>query len=139
MGTKTLKILGIIQAISTVIAIALAIAVFSNVMPEFNNQLMQAFNAQGDASNSSLLPGIILLMTGVFQLFQTWLLFRAAKDPRKSTLLLVLTVLSIISALINMFTQKFDSSQILSLVINVIIVIAIFSAKKQAEWGGKKC
>lgn len=68
------------------------------------------------------------IVSGLFSVFEGWLMRRAAKTPKKSTLLLVLLVLSVISGVSSILSTKQGSSAVAGAVINLAVdVLAVMS------------
>ena len=83
--------------------------------------------------------GICMIIAGLLVVLEGWLLRRAAKDPSKSTLLLVLLVLSVVTSVVSIFTtNNFDSisksaSFALGLTINILALMSVVNIRKEIK------
>lgn len=67
--------------------------------------------------------GIYFIVESLVTLFQGWLLKRAVKDGRKTTLLIILLILSISTTIIEIYNAGFNAILDMESVANIIVVI----------------
>lgn len=70
-----------------------------------------------------LYASISFIMSCVFTLFEGWLLGRASKDGRKTTFLIILLILGIISPIIEICSAGFNSILNMESISNIIGVL----------------
>lgn len=141
LSRKYLKILGIVTIVMAVLTVITGVAVFFVKDMDYMGALTGAareYVEQMNWNNDTLrvMAGSLILAGGIFSIVEGWLLVRAANDPAKSTLLLVLVVLSCIFGAVTLFEGGFkDISVVLgngvSLAINVLAFIAVLNARKE--------
>ncbi len=79
---------------------------------------------------------IVASIASLWAIFEGWLMRRAAKNPEKSTLLLVLLVISVISGIAGVFTYGGTAntiSEIVQLVLNVLALMAVVQIRKEVS------
>ena len=109
-------ILGIVGIIIGVIAMTTN---FGDTLFEgYMNQIQS--NVEVDAK---IVAGISFIISCLFTLFEGWLLGRAAKDGKKTTLLIILLILGIISPIIEICSAGFNSILNIESISNIIGVL----------------
>lgn len=124
--------MGCIAIISAIVIMAINVDL-AELNNGYVNQLIE--QAKGDVNIAKIGLGIGVLGMGLSQLLMGWLERRAAKNPEKSTFLLVLTVLSVISGAFSLFNSGLGDmasamGNIVSFTINVLVLIAVFNIRK---------
>lgn len=142
LSRKYLKILGIISVVIGAITAILGIILFFtlkdvDMMTIFSSEQIAVINDMDIATEAIyIFIGTTVIIFGFLSLLEGWLLLRAAKDPRKSTFLLVLLVLAVATAVVNLITGKIQNSgsivgSIGSLTIDVLSLIAVLNARRE--------
>lgn len=95
-------------------------------------------HANGDIKVAKMAIAMTIMSTGLSEILMGWLERRAAKNPEKSTFLLVLVVLSVISGVFTMVSGGFKdianaSGSIVSLTINVLALMAILDIRRKID------
>ena len=134
LGIVTM-VLGCIIVIGGIILMALNINL-ADINNDYVNQLIA--KANGDVNVAKMSLGLGIIFSGLFQAFLGWLERRASKTPEKSTLLLVLTVLSVVGGVFSMFNTGFKDADnafgsVFSLTINVLALLAIIKLRSTIE------
>lgn len=129
---KLLKIFGVLNYIFGAILVLLSIIFFANIIPNLNTEMTKIVTIDWHGIEPNIAIGVYLIVNGMFTLLEGWALCRAAKDSTKTTLALVLTVLSLVASIIGLFVGKIGVSQISSLVIDAILVYSVFIVRKEA-------
>ncbi|MBR0403246.1 hypothetical protein IJI55_01710 [Candidatus Saccharibacteria bacterium] len=144
LSRKYLKVLGVVMLIFGVLgAIVSILAMFAinsvDLSQMFNASQLESFrNANISDDLIRIMVGVTAIIASLLSVLEGWLLMRASNDPKKSTFLLVLLVLSVISGIYNIAVGGIQNiganiSGILSLTLNVLAVMAVMSARKEAE------
>lgn len=84
-----------------------------------------------DGMSLAVYIGTVLCFAAVFTLIEAWLFSRAKNDGKKTTLLMVLLALSTVSGIYNLITA-FGISNIISLVLTLISLYAVYVVRKEA-------
>ena len=85
-GKNILKFIGVIYSIFASILFVLLVLAFSNLIPEVSEMVLIDYSYVTPSFYHSM--SLFILLMAVVEIY---LLFKAAKNPRKSTLLLVIT------------------------------------------------
>ena len=125
VGKIILKVAGVIYFVLAVLVVLGGVMLIANSSPELNDELMKLMKNITDEELTLQTLGIIIIISGVFMGFMGWLMRRVAKHPRKSMLLLVLTVLGLIGNIGTMI-KNFNGNTIFSAIISAVLVIAVF-------------
>ncbi len=138
---KYLKALGIIYIIMSILVIVMGVVFLATKMDvsQLGLDLAKLHEQNLSDDNIRLIASIGIMCAGVIDLIIGWLLCRAAKDAHKSTFVLVLTVLSLVSSLVSIFTQNnFASASgsvgfIIGVTIDVLTLMALLNIRKEIE------
>ena len=124
-GSSLLKKLRMICYILCIIGIILAIIAMSTNMGDtlFKDYMKNIKMPEGIHIDVKMYAGVSLIISSLFTLFDGWLLGRAAKDGRKTMLLIVLLVLGIISPLIEIITAGFNSVLNMESIANIVEIL----------------
>ena len=81
-----------------------------------------------------------MIMEGLFYFFEGWLIYRASKDGKKTTFLMILLILGIISQVLTFFGNGFNVAinasmvgDLLSFLIKVFILTQVYKVRKEAQ------
>ncbi|MBR3135056.1 hypothetical protein IKG54_00620 [Candidatus Saccharibacteria bacterium] len=143
-ASKTyLKVLGVITIIMGVFAAIFGIAIFclkdADILNAVGAATVEQFTKAGIAENAvKAVLGTTMLVSSFISVLEGILMLRAAKNPEKSTLLLVLLVLSTISGAATLFMEGFSNigtviGNIASLTVNVLALIATFNIRSEIK------
>ena len=110
-GDRLLKKLSILCYILGIAGIIIAVIAMNT---NFGDTLFEGYvrNYQVPPEieiDTKVFAGINVIMSSLFTLFEGWLLGRAVKDGRKTTFLIILLVLGIISPIIEICAAGFNS------------------------------
>lgn len=135
LAKKILKINGIIYYVLTVFLVALAIFSFVSSDNELITKLVDTLKINSEGVNPSTVLGISLLLMAVLEFFLGWLCCRATKDGSKTTLLMVLTALNVISSISALITGSVETitSGIVSLAIDCAVFASVMTVRKSAK------
>ena len=139
---KYLNILGIVTLIFGCLVLVGAIIFMAvdfdlqSLGGEYYGELLA--RANGDVKVAKMAIAMTIISTGLGEILMGWLERRAAKNPEKSTFLLVLVVLSVISGVFTMVNGGFKDvanacGTIVSLTINVLALMAILDIRKKID------
>ena len=84
-----------------------------------------------DGMSLALFMGTVLVSSAIFTLIEAWLFSSAKNDGKKTTLLMVLLVISTVSGIYKLITS-FVISNITSLVLTLISLYAVYVVRKEA-------
>lgn len=129
-GRTILAIYGVISAIFTILVIIVAVMVFTDTSPDITNTLYESAGIEHTNENQIIL-GITTSVVAIVYLLETWLLFRASHRPKKSTLLLILSLLSLVLSIISLFQGHTSTSNIISLVWAIVLVVGVLLARSR--------
>lgn len=140
---KYLKILGTVALVFGALGVlsAIAIVVFKadiNSLSISEERLIELRKTEGMTDDVIRAASAFVAAFASFCLmFEGWLMRRAAKNPEKSTLLLVILVISVVSN-ITAFFARTDSnvvsamvSNAISMVINVLALMSVIQLRKE--------
>lgn len=124
-GEKLLKKLSIFCYILGIVGIIIGIiAMNTDLGDTLFEGYMKDYQIQSNASiDAKTLASISFIMSCVFTLFEGWLLGRASKDGRKTTFLIILLILGIISPIIELCSAGFNSILNMESIANIIGVL----------------
>lgn len=124
-GDKLLKKLSILCYILGIVGIIIGIiAMNTNLGDTLFEGYMENNQIQSTAGiDAKTIAGISFIMSCIFTLFEGWLLGRAAKDGRKTTFLIILLILGIISPIIEICSAGFNSILNMESIANIIGIL----------------
>lgn len=124
-GSSLLKKLSIFCYILAIAGIIIGIiAINTNLGDTLFQGYMKNYQIQPTAGvDAKTIAGISFIMSCVFTLFEGWLLGRAAKDGRKTTFLIILLILGIISPIIEIFSAGLNSILNMESIANIIAIL----------------
>ena len=127
--------LGILTLIAAIVFVFLKVDFGALHVEELDKMLEQA---KGDTNIVKAGLVILAAISGAANLLKGWLLRRASNNPEKSTFLLVLTVLGLVSGFYTMATSGFTTasnaaSNIVNLVLDILTFIAILDIRKSLD------
>ncbi len=132
-----LKVLGVLQFIAAALAILCGILVGFAKIATVDQLELGSARTEGVTDDQILvIAGCVVIFMGLLSLLMGWLLFRAANHPEKSTFLLVLTVISVISSIVGLFGNKSAGtmvSAVISLSIDVLTLMAVMRIRREIE------
>ena len=134
---KILKFFGVLYLISALALIGIGVSIIINVFPNFTAEMLNAINLADikDIDPKNALA-ISLFISAFFNLIACWLLFRAAKNGKKSTFLLIIVVLSLFGSIAGLLYNGFNINSvginlIISLVKDLFMLIVLMSVRKE--------
>lgn len=124
-GEKLLKKLSILCYILGVAGIIIGvIAMTTNLGDTLFEGYMENYQIQSNTKiDPKTIAGISFIMSCIFTLFEGWLLGRASKDGKKTTFLIILLILGIISPIIEVCSAGFNSILNMESIANIIGVL----------------
>lgn len=129
--SKILRILGWLNVISVVLLFGFAFFVMANSNNEIVTEIIKSANIQESGSLSAITTLQISLFTvATAELIQTILLFRAAKDGKKSTFLIVITIIGVIGGIFTLF-KSFNISNLYSILFDIFVLYLLFNGRKE--------
>lgn len=134
-GKDILKICAILCTIGLVLMLICNIIIFTHIIPELNITLTNELNLELQPIKN--IPNWILEATliafTIFYSFITWLMWRAIKNPKKTTLLLFLTIVSLVINIIPIFLSHAGVLLISSIIWDCVILIGLVCKKNNTE------
>ena len=141
-GSKLLKKLSILCYILGIIGVIIGIVAMTtnigNIL--FQSDMEKLTELEKLNLDPKVFLGINFITSSLFTVFEGWLLGRAAKNGRKSMLLIILLILGIISPIIEIFTAGFGSilnmesiANIIGILIKAFILNQVLKVRKEAE------
>lgn len=134
-GKDILKICAILCTIGLVLMLVCNIIIFTHIIPELNMTLTNELNLELQPIKnipSWILEATLIAFT-IFYSFVTWLMWRAVKNPKKTTLLLFLTIISLVINIIPIFLSHAGILLISSIIWNCVILIGLVCKKNNTE------
>ena len=128
-GSSLLKKLSIFCYILGIVGIIIGIiAMNTNLGDTLFEGYMKEYQIQSSANiDVKTIAGISFIISCVFTLFEGWLLGRASKDGKKTTFLIIILILGIISPIIEICSAGFNSILNMESIANIIgILIKVF-------------
>ncbi len=124
-GSSLLKKLSIFCYILGIVGIIIGIiAMYTNLGDTLFEGYMENYQIQSNTKiDPKILAGISFIISCLFTLFEGWLLGRAAKDGKKTTFLIILLILGIISPIIEICSAGFNSILNMESIANIIGVL----------------
>ena len=105
----------------------------SQELLKVSDQFVSSTNVQlPDGMNLGTLLGMVFVFAAIITFVEAWLFSRAKKDGKKTTLLMVLLVISSISGVYSLITS-FSVSKIITLVLAVLSLYAVYVVRKEAK------
>ena len=140
---KYLKVLGVLSIIFAVISVITGIITIA-IQSQFTladigmADIMKSMPAEATEEMVKIIFGSTIIFAGLMELLIGCLLIRAANNPRKSTFLLVLLVIQVISCAFTLFSSGFTSvasafGNILNLTIYVLALAAVFKIRGEID------
>lgn len=130
------KVLNVFKWFNIIGAVLLAIVaaiVFTSNDSNLTAQLTSSMNIKDMSGlNPTTFLGLVIIFSAVFVLIEAILYGRAVKDGSKSTLLMVLLVLSLIANVYTLITS-FSFSAILNLCLTLLTLYAVYVLRKESE------
>ena len=134
-GKDVLKICAVLCTIGLVLMLICNIVIFTHIIPELNTTLVNELKAElqpiKDIPNWILEATLIALT--IFYSFITLLMWRAVKDPKKTTLLLLLIIVSLVINIIPIFLSHAGILLISSIIWDCVILIGLICKKNNTE------
>ena len=138
-----LRILGIIAIVMGALAVVASIIIMCVSSIEITSiigasGLAEFRKANMDDNAIRITLGAMTLVLSLIGVLEGALMLRAARHPEKSTFLLVLLVLSVISGAFSLFADGFSTmstvvANIISLAINVLALIATLNIRSEVK------
>ena len=124
-GEKLLKKLSILCYILGIVGIILGfVAMNTSLGDTLFEGYMKNYQMQSDTNiDTKTLAGISFIMSCIFTLFEGWLLGRAAKNGKKTMLLIILLILGIISPIIEICSAGFNSIINMESIANIVGIL----------------
>lgn len=124
-GEKLLKKLSILCYILGIAGIIIGvIAMTTNLGDTLFEGYMENYQIQANTKiDPKTIVGISFIISCIFTLFEGWLLGRAAKDGKKTTFLIILLILGIISPIIEICSAGFNSILNMESIANIIGIL----------------
>lgn len=141
-GSKLLKKLSILCYILGIIGIVIGIiAMTTNIGDTLFKADMEKLKALEKVNlDPKMFLGTNFISSSLFTVFEGWLLGRAAKNGRKSMLLIILLILGIISPIIEIVSAGFGSilnmesiANIIGILIKAFILNQVLKVRREAE------
>ena len=141
-GEKLLKNLSLLCYFLGIIGIVLSVIIIVDV--KVGDVLLDGYMENNNYSeveeiNPKTMAVMSIIISSLFDIFEGWLLGRAAKDGRKTKFLIVLLVLGLISPLLKLFVAGFNSilnieslSNIIAILIKVFILNQVIKLRREA-------
>lgn len=82
--------------------------------------------------NLNVLLGIVVLVFAIFTAFKGWALRRAGKK-NKTTLALILTALTLIGSVVNLFGTKQMFSQLCTILVDALLFFSVITIRRDAK------
>ena len=106
----------------------------TNKFPELNEIVMnEVRDTEIRAQLPENFPGLAFITTFAFALAETYLMWRAVMDPKKSTFLILYNLAAVIVDVVYIFTQGVSGLTTASLVWSAVTLIALLCARSEAE------
>lgn len=132
-SSKLLNVFGWLDIIGGVLILILAVFAFTSINNDVINEAIKTANItipDGTNISPSTLIGIALTTTALVTLLEGYLLRRASKDGSKSTLILVLTILSVVAGGYGLI-RAFSISSLISVLFDVFVLYLLFNVRKE--------
>ena len=133
-GKFLLTAISILCIISCVIILVASIMAFTNNFPELNKIVMNEIKdteLRGQLPEN--FPGLAFITTFAFAIGETYLMWRAVRDPKKSTFLIFYNLVSLIVDGIYSVTQGLSGLITASIVWSAVTLIALLCARGEAN------
>ena len=128
-----LKLAGVLFYIGTVGLVLLSVVFFANVIPELNTELVDMIDYKISSDlNLNVLLGIVVLVFAIFTAFKGWALRRAGKK-NQTTLALILTALTLIGSVVNLFGTKQMFSQLCTILVDALLFFSVITIRKDVK------
>ena len=136
-GRSLLKVCAIFCTIGSILVLLCAILALTNKVPEINQTVMDMVKNESYYSQlPANFPGLVLMVAFAFTLVETYLMWRAVRDPKKSTFLIIISFISLIGNGILAVTKgtstQIATDAIISITWSVVLLIALICARSEA-------
>lgn len=133
-GRFLLKGISILCIISCIIIFVASIMSLTNMFPELNKIVMnEVKDAELRAQLSDNFPGLAFITTFAFALAETYLMWRAVGNPKKSTFLIWYNFAALIFDGFFAITQGVSPLTTVSIVWSAITLIALLCARSEVN------
>lgn len=133
-GRNLLRGISILCIISCIIILVASILSLTNKNPELNRIVMNEIkDTQLRAQLPENFPGLVFMTTFAFALAETYLMWRAVRNPKKSTFLILYNFASLIAGGIFAVTQGTSGLVTSSIIWSAITLIALLCARSEAD------
>ena len=130
---KVLKIFGIFRYITAAFCILGSLLFFGNVIPDLNTEIGKIFTDAGidlGGLQPNVMLGIVCVLIAAGAILSGWALRRA--ENGKTSLALVLTVLSLVASVVSLFKAESFVSQLGTVAVEAFVLYSIFVVRKDA-------
>jgi len=127
-GKDVLRFIAVIYSIFIGLLFIVFVISFSGIAPEIGEAVLDSY-----VYTSESFYHLITLIVMILTVFEIYLLFRAAKNPKHSNLLLGLTSMSLITSLITTFTQGFAAFELSNVVWSLVILVGLLFARSYTK------
>ena len=125
-----LKVFGIIHFILAVMTLFVGVIVLANVVPDLAGEAAKSLGVTAvEGIDVGVVAGITFIISAMWTAFEGFALLRASKG--KTTLALVLEIISIIGCVVSMI-GAFNVSSIITLLIDALVLYSILVVRKDA-------
>lgn len=132
-GRFLLKGISILCIFSCIIILVASIMALTNKLPELNNIVMnEVKDTELRAQLPENFPGLAFIITFAFALAETYLMWRAVADPKKTTFLIFYNLASLIVDGVFAVTQGVSGLIIVSIIWSAVTLIALLCARSEA-------
>ncbi|MBR3255203.1 MAG: hypothetical protein IKF97_03130 [Clostridia bacterium] len=133
-GKTLLKVCGVFFTIGSVLVLVLAILALTNKVPEINTAVMDMVKDYNCYSQlPANFPGLALMVSFAISLIEVYLIWRAVKDPKKSTFLIVLCFIALIGNGVMAVVKGVTSSTTSGIIWSTVLLIALLCARCELE------
>lgn len=128
---KALRIVSWFNIIAAVLLTIFGLFMFT----QQNNEMIQEISKSMNMTELKNIPlttfvGSIFLASAIATALEAWLLRRAAKDGKKSTFIIIITILSLVSQILGL-VKSFNASSITTIAFNAFILYLLFNVRKE--------
>lgn len=131
-GRSLLKVITIFCTIGCILLLVTAILALTNKFPDLNKAVMDGVtDTELRAQLPENFPGLALITAFAFSLIEVYLMWRAVKDPKKSTFLIIINLAALIGNGVYAVYKGVGGTTTSSIVWATVTLIALLCARSE--------
>lgn len=132
-GRSLLKLVALLGTVCCIVILVLAIMSLTNKFPQLNEMVKNQINVTDFGIQlPENFPGLALMVSFAFALVETYLMWRAVKEPKKSVFLILLNIVILLGSGIFAIIKGVSGTSTSSILWATVALIALLCARSEA-------